>query len=85
MEKEQYNNLLHRINKSNQKFKLTGTDKKKENKTLEYLDKNKKKIIGWSHRNKDNLIFGFVRDDVLSEVGEVNFRNLKEIFKKSKN
>ena len=80
MEKEEYNNLLHRIKKSYPQFKLKGKDAPKENKFLEFVDGDKIKRIGWSHRNVDHLIFGIIEGRKLTEIGEVDFRNLKEIF-----
>lgn len=82
MEKEQYNNLLHRIKKSYSNFNLVGKDSKNENKSLEFEDSDKKKIIGWSHRNQNSLIFGFIENGVLTETGEADFRDLKLIFDK---
>lgn len=82
MEKEQYNNLLHRIKKSYSQFGLVGKDSKKENKSLIFIDGSKNKIIGWSHRNENNIVFGFIEDKTLYGTGEVDFRNLREIFEK---
>ena len=76
MRKEEYDNLLHRIRKDFPQFRLEGIDSKK----LVFEDNDKKKIIGWSHRNEDNLIFGYVENNSLYEIGEVDHKNLKEIF-----
>jgi len=85
MEKEEYNNLIHRIKKSYPEFKSAGEDGIKTNKYLCLVKGNYEARIGWSHRNIDYLIYGIIfKKKKLYEFAEVNFKDLKDVFDKVK-